>query len=104
MPEIVYGGPYMHESAAIEAELLAAQNEDRDPDLWGLFNDKIISAGAVNLIKTHTEEQPHYEGERYWETIEAHGMPIVEKPFPDYVFPADGGENTVDKEVESTDE
>lgn len=100
MPEVVYGGPYMHESAAIEAELLAAHNENREPDLWGLFTDKIISAGAVELVKTHTEGKPKYEGERYYENIYAEGVPIVKKPSEDYVFPGEGGTNIVDKETE----
>ena len=91
MPEVYYGGPFMHESAAIEAELLHAHLEDREPDLWGLFADKAISQGAVDLIKTHIEGHPNagYEGERAWETVEAHGVPLVEKPSDDYVFPAE---------------
>lgn len=100
MPEVIYGGPYMEESAAIEAELMHAHNEDRKPDLWGLFKDKYITAGAVALIETHTKGHPDkgYEGERAWETVESHGVPMVEKPSEDYVFPADGGPNTVDNE------
>lgn len=100
MPEVVYGGPYMHESAAIEAELLHAHNEGREPDLWGIFENKIISQGAVELIKTHLEGHPNagYEGERASETVEAHGVPNVERPSEDYVFPGEGGINTVDPE------
>ena len=92
MPEVVYGGPYMHESAAIEAELMHAHNEEREPDLWGLFDDKFISQGAVNLIDTHLNGKPKYEGDHANE-------PLVVRPSEDYVFPGDGGPNTVDDET-----
>lgn len=93
MPEVIYGGPYMEESAAIEAELMHAHNENREPDLWALFNDKVITQGAVNLIETHLNGHPNkgYEGDKF-------NDPIVVRPTEDYVFPGDGGPNTVDDE------
>lgn len=96
MPEVFYGGPYINESAAIEAELLRAKNADEEPDLWGLFNGKPISDGAVKLIKTHLEGHPNkgYEGERAHETVEAHGNPNVEKPFAEYEFPTERAPHT----------
>jgi hypothetical protein len=91
MPEVIYGGPYMEESAAIEAELMHAHNENREPDLWGLFADKVITQGAVNLIETHTNPPAPYEGDHFY-------APAVERPSEDYVFPGEGGPNTVDDE------
>ena len=95
--EVFYGGPYMQESEAIEAELLHAFTEDREPDLWSVFKDKPISNGAVELIRTHLEGHPTagYQGERV-------SGENVELPNPDYVFPGDGGLNTVDIESSPT--
>ena len=95
--EVVYGGPYIQESEAIEAELLHAHIEDREPDLWGVFKGKQITNGAVALIKTYLEGHPNagYEGERV-------SGENYEPPTPDYVAPGDGGVNTVDLESSPT--
>lgn len=97
--EVVYGGPYIYESAEIEAELMHAHNENRDPDLWGLFKGKQITQGGVELIKTYLEGHPKagYEGER------VAGENVV-LPTPDYVFPGEGGPDTqIPKEVSEED-
>lgn len=100
-PHVFYGGPYLGESAKIEAELLRHHNAGTKPtknDFLKLFLEDGISEGGLGLIDTHVDGHPNagYGGERYYETIEAHGVPVVEKPSEDYVFPADGGTNIED--------
>ena len=92
--EVHYGGPYLNESEAIEAELLHAHIEGRPvtaTELFNIFKGKGISAGAVKLIETHIDGHPlaGYAGERQGENV----------VLPEgYVVPGDGGINTVDDE------
>lgn len=101
-PRVTYGGPYLGESAKIEAELLRRHNAGEDKpsknDLLSLFVDSGISEGGLKLIDTHVDGHPMagYEGERYYATSEAHGVEPVEKPAEDYVFPGEGGTNIED--------